>query len=362
MQTTATFQQILDAFAAAIAPGVGALREELLFYFQVFLFFELLRMCYAFLYSGELLQGVMATLGRGALVLWALQNYPSLLEWTQETFVSLGLLAGGNRLTTAEFLDPGQYIATGIRVMSLLYSTMTASFSLLSLGQAIGYFGLWVAFMVSFGILSINVAIWQIELLLASVGAMVLLPALAFRSWSWMASSALSLTLNLCFRFFLGALLASLTFPLLERLTVTTPVSFQSVAVSVIGGWFFALLFTRVNSLASHFLSGMASLTAGTVVSAALGSAVTAGAVISGAGAVGGAALAGGATAARGGLMAATVGAGPQAYGRTLAGQIGSIASSSGRVALGQGQRSLRAMVDTSRYISGDTAGMGVRR
>jgi hypothetical protein len=359
MQTTATFQQILEAFAAALAPGVESLRGELLFYFQVLLFFEMLRTCYAFLYSGDLLQGAMATLGRGALVFWALANFPQVLQWTQETFVSLGLLAGGDRLTPAQFLDPGQYIAMGIRVMALLYSSMTASFSLLSIPQAFGYLLLWIVFMAAFAVLAVNVAIWQVELLIAGVGAMVLLPALTFRSWAWMAQGALSLTINLCFRFFLGALLASLTFPLLERLTITTPVSFQSVAVSVIGGWLFAFLFTRVNSMASHFLSGMASLTAGTVVSAAAGSAVTVGAAVSGVGAVGGAALAGGATAARGGLLASQAMTG---HGGALAGRMGTLAGASGRTALGQGQRSLRQLVNVGSYVGGDHPGVGVRR
>ena len=37
------------------------------------------------------------------------------------------LLAGGGRLQVAQFLDPGEYLNTGIRVMALLYSKMSTS-------------------------------------------------------------------------------------------------------------------------------------------------------------------------------------------------------------------------------------------
>ena len=304
MQSTGIFQQMLDAIALAVQPGAETMRGHLLWYFQIFLFFELLRLCYAFVWSGRLLEGCAATLVRGSAVYWALLNFPQLLQAIQETFVQLGLLAGGGRLTVAQFLDPGEYLKTGIRVMALLYNAMHASFGLTSIGQAVGYFLLWIAFMASFAVMALNVMMWQVELLIASVMMLTLLPTLAFRSLAWIGQGSLGLMVNLTFRFGVGAFLSSVTFPVLEMLTITKPVSFQSVIVSVIGGWLFAIAFWQCNKLASAFLSGMASLGAGTVAGAALGSAITAGAVLSGAGAVGAGALAGVAGGVSGGMRA----------------------------------------------------------
>lgn len=384
MQRTGIFQEILTAFADAIQPGAASIRDQLLFYWRIFLFFELLRALYAFVWSGRLLESTLATLGRGALVYWALLNFPELLEWTQQTLSALGLLAGQNRITLAQYLDPGSYLNQGMNVASLLYSTMTASFGLTTMAMAIGYFFLWMAMMAAFGIMALNIAIWQVELLIAGLAVLVLLPTLAFRSWAWMAQGALSLVLNLTFRFFLGALLASLSFPVLERLTITQPVSFQSVIVSVLGGWLFATLFFQVNRLSSHFLAGMASLSAGTVISSAIGSAITAGAAISGAMGIGAGATAGALGAARGtaGLIGAgrgavsalasgsgmrgaatAAGAGARsAMSSPLMSRVGSYAGSSAGVASRQGQRSLRQFADVGRFIAQDGAGVGIRR
>ena len=391
MQDTGIFQQILDAMTLALQPGAEAIRAQLLFYFQIFLFFELLRTMYAFVWNGRLLEPTMAVLGRGALVYWALLNFPTLLQGVQEQFVELGLLAGGGRLQVAQFLDPGEYLRTGLRVMALLYSKMHLSFGLTSLGQAVGYFFLWLAFMASFAVMALNVMIWQVELLLAGLMMLTLLPTLAFRSWAWIGQGSLGAVINLTFRFGVGALISSLTFPVLNRLTITTPVSFQSVIVSVIGGWFFAILFWQCNKLASLSLSGMASLSAGTVFSAAMGSAITAGAVLSGAAALGGGAL-GLAGAAGKGLMAArsggsaaagvlaqsggggpgqSAGAGsdrgphgghpePPEHGG-LAGRLSTAAGGGTRLARGAGSRSLRGFADTARYVGQDHAGAGVR-
>src|SRR5215470_7698812 len=169
MQATGVFQQILDALAQAIQPGAGAIREELLFYFQMFLFFELVRMLYAYIWHGNVLEGTCAILLRAEAVYWTLLNFPDLLQLAQDTFIWFGLLAGGNHLTVAQYLDPGQYLQTGIRVMALLYDRMQASFGLTSLGQAFGYFLLWVAFMASFAVMPLNVMMWQMELLIAGV-------------------------------------------------------------------------------------------------------------------------------------------------------------------------------------------------
>src|SRR5262249_49978736 len=216
MQSTGIFQQILDAMAQAIQPGVGLIREELLFYFQMFLFFELLRCLYAYVWHGNILEGALGLVIRAAAVYWVLLNFPNLLQWTQETFIWFGLMAGGDHLTTAQFLDPGQYLNTGIRVMALLYDRMNARFCLTSLGEGIGYFLLWLAFMASFAVMALNVMMWQMELLIAGVIVLTVLPTLAFRSMAWIGQGALGLVVNLTFRFGLGALLASLTFPMLE--------------------------------------------------------------------------------------------------------------------------------------------------
>ena len=158
----------------------------------------------------------------------------------------------------------------------------------------------------------------------------------------------------------------------------------------------FRSLFWQVNKLASHLLSGMATMAAGTAMSAVLGSAVTAGALLSGGAALAGAAgagLSGGAWTALkgaqgmiggsrsmrgamgmltmggryGGRLGAatsylTQGARQQMRSTALSRGLGNFAGWSGQRALTSGTRSLRQFADVARYSGQDHAGWGARR
>ena len=211
--------------------------------------------------------------------------------------------------------------------------------------------------MASFAVMALNVLIWQVEMLLAGLMMLTLLPTLAFRSFAWIGQGSLGLVINLSFRFGLGALLSSLSFPVLDRLTITTPVSFQSVIVSVIGGWCFAFLFWQCNKLASAMLSGIASLTAGSVAGAAVGSAVAAGALLSGAAALGGGALAAGGGVLRGAMAAR--GAGSAAAGTLASGGGSGMASSPGAGALRSPQWRQSESWDAALATPGELCGRG---
>jgi type IV secretion system protein TrbL len=383
------FQQILNTIEAALQPGAANVRQVLLFFMQIFVWLELLRALYAFLWRGHLLEPILHTLFKAATVYWALYNFPTLLNAARDTFVYLGLLAGGNHLTVQQFLDPGEWLNQGIRITALLYGSMHAGFGLTSIAQAIGYFLLWLVFLGAFAVMAINIFVWQLELLIAAVMLLMLLPALACRSTAWMGQGALAYVINKSFRFGVGALLASLTFQVLPMLTVTTPVSFQSVAVSCIGGWAIAMLFLVCNKMASGFLAGIPQLGAGTVVSTGLATAglvtgvgtgvaagitgatsglLTAGRVGMG---LGGALRGAGTVLASGGgpgmasrlgpaLTAARHGA-SQALQSPLAARLGNWGGATRQVARGQGQRTLRQLADVARYIGTDHPGGGAR-
>src|ERR1041385_3977894 len=262
MQQTGIFQQILDALEIALQPGTQALRVELGMLLTLFLVFQALRVAYAGLWHGTLFPAALALLFRAAAVQWLFDHWPWLLQTLQTSFVTLGLLVGQNSMTTQTFLDPGSYLGWGLTTGKLLYDTMNASMGWTSIPAGIGYFFLWLVYIAAFLLMAINVAIWEIELLLAAIVCLPLIVCLVSQWTSWIGQQSLSFLVNATFRFFLGAVVASASFPLLKTLTVTQPVSFQSVLVAVGAGWIFAMLFMRVNALSSRLLSGLPSFSA----------------------------------------------------------------------------------------------------
>jgi len=157
----------------------------------------------------------------------------------------------------------------------------------------------WVFFLLAYAVMAVSVFIWQVEVLVASIGALVLLPFALYRSTAWIAQGAISFLVNMGFRFMIGALLAAVVFPLLSQPTIQKP-ALDAAIVAVIASWTLGFLFLKVPSLASGLLSGSPTLTAGQVGAAV---AATAGVLATGGGAAGAGYLAG-----RGGAQLLTQG------------------------------------------------------
>ena len=69
----------------------------------------------------------------------------------------------------------------------LLNDTTMANLSWRTPAQGLGYLVLLFALGTSFGVMAINVLIWQVEMLIVGLAVLILLPTLIFRSMAWMA-------------------------------------------------------------------------------------------------------------------------------------------------------------------------------
>ena len=375
------FQQIIDGVERAILPGAATVREQLVFWFGLFLWLEVLRFCWVLLFNGRRAADLAGILLKGVCLWWLVYHFPAVFEGVIGLFVRLGLTAGQQRVSIAQFLDPGQYLRLAYQAAQPLHAAMTSHLGLTSFGTGLGYLLLWLAFLASFAVMAGHVFVWQIEMLIAGVMLLTLLPTLAFRATQWIGQAVFGFVMNLAMKFGLGAFLVSLTFPLMDKLSIPAgePVSFQRVAVMVIGGWVFAFLFFAVNRLASGLASGIPQLTGGLLVSAAAGSAAVVGAAVSGGGSLGLGLLGGGAAGGRLGLGAAGAVRGITARSagtplltaartgaqgaltRPLAQRLGAVGTAGTRLAVRQGQQSLRQFADASRYVGADHGSHGFR-
>jgi len=375
------YQQIIDAVQRTLMPGAATVREQMVFWFGLFLWLEVLHLVWAVLFNGRRIASIAGILVKGCL-LWALlYQFPYFFEAIVGFFTRIGLTVGQNRVALAQFLDPGAYLRLASTAVEPVHAAMMANFGLTSLGTGVAYFALWLAFLVAFAVMAGHVFIWQMEALISSVMLLVLIPTLCFRATQWIGQAMFAFVMNLALKFGLGAILVSLTFPLMDKLTLPAgqPVGLQPVAVMVIGGWVVAALFFTVNRLASGLASGIPQLTGGLLVGAAAGSAAVVGAVLSGGASLGLWTVATSATAGRLGLGAAgaTRGLLTRSAGtplltaarsgaqRTLASHVATrlytLQRATTPIAVGQGYRSLRHFADASRYVGADHGSHGFR-
>ena len=300
-------------------------------YLAAFAFFALLWVLYQMAWGGRHLQTAMGLCLRLILVLFAVQFWPWFLRSLEEEGVWLGLLATGNRVQVEQFLDPGALVRLGIESGGILWQAYVnnMSWKIFSL-VGVAYLLAWLAYVGAFMVMAFKVFWWQVELLLMSLGGMVLLPSLVFRPTAFVASGVLSYAANSFARFFLGSLLAGLLWAVLPTLTqlalpigqvrlVTIDLKIQEAFYAVGLAWVLACCFLAVNRMAGVLTSGVPGMAGGQSVGAFLHMVTGAGAamVMGGGAAVTGALGVGRAGAAS--LQAAS-GAAP-ALGQALRGQ-----------------------------------------
>jgi type IV secretory pathway TrbL component len=145
---------------------------------------------------------------RLALVFLALERWPWLLGGLRDIAITFGLLATGNLVDVANFLDPGGFLRLGLQSGAVLWKAFQNNLGWTSFVTGLAYLLAWVAYGAAFAVMAYKVFWWQVELLIASLGGLCLLPTLMFRPTAFVAAGVLSYAANTFARFLLGALLA----------------------------------------------------------------------------------------------------------------------------------------------------------
>ena len=120
--------------------------------------------------------------------------------------VALGLLVTGGQLSVAEFLDPGALLQTGIKSAAVIWTAFQAHTGLTQVFTALPLLLAWAAYCAAFAVMAYKVFWWQVELLIAGVAGICLLPCLVLRQTSFVATGVLSYAANAFARFLLGAI------------------------------------------------------------------------------------------------------------------------------------------------------------
>lgn len=266
-----------------------------------------------------------------ALVTLAIDRWPWFLGGLRNLAITLGIIATGDQLALTDFLDPGALLRVGLSSAAVLWQAFWANIGLTSAITAFAYFLAWLSYCAAFGVMAYKVFWWQVELLIASLAGMCLLPTLCFQRTAFVATGVLSYAANMFARFLLGALLAGALWRHLESLTLVAilprkaglDMAIQGAFAAVATAWILAACFLSVNRIAGMLTSGVPGMAGGHTVGGVfrlLATGAAAAATLGGAAAVstlgaarglaaGGQALYGGTRAAIQGVQAAHRGA-----------------------------------------------------
>src|SRR5712692_7190016 len=296
--TVGFLTDFVTQFQGVMLTGITALKPIVVTWLSFLVVVELVRTLGAGALSSSGQGPHLVRFGVRTLVwVYAIMDFPHLADVLYKTCAGLGLRAGGNALTIAQFLDPSAYLDHGLKAGQILEDAFNANISLDGFVAAFFFLVVWVVFLLSFAYLGLRIMILQIEFSVAIVCALLILPAAVVRGMGWLAAGALSYPINCGFRFFVMALLASVVTPLTTTI-VGVGATWETGITMLIAALCLAYLFAKADSLASGILSGSPALGVGGLLqTVALGAVALSG---------GSAALAAGSrTLLRGGAMTA---------------------------------------------------------
>jgi type IV secretory pathway TrbL component len=262
-------QKIITGFEQALDPGLAALRLLLLFWLAVMVFLELVRVTQNVLLDGHRADHLGKFAIKTGIFLYAYAGVPTIMTELIQGFVQMGLHITGDHITVQQFLDPGSLLAVGIQTGKVLKDITLANAGILGAVYFLPFLACWVLFILAYAVMAVNVFLLQIEIALAMPVALVALVFLFWQPTRTMASGVLSYGLNVCFRFMVQAMLASIIFTLGPILAppITTSTAFglaiEQALIMVIAAGVLAFLFLSAQRMVGNLLAGAPTLTTG---------------------------------------------------------------------------------------------------
>ncbi|MPT48342.1 MAG: P-type conjugative transfer protein TrbL [Sphingobium sp.] len=350
MNDTGVIDSFLAVFTSYIDSGFGLLGGEVGFLSSTLIAIDvtIAGLFWAWGADEDVIQRlVKKTLYIGAFA-FIIGNFQTLATIIFESFAGLGLKAGGDALSLAEFMKPGSIAATGLKAGKPLLDTAGQFASLMAFFANAALILIlllaWVIVVLAFFIIAVQVFITLIEFKLVTLAGFVLLPFAFWGRTAFMAEKVLGHIVSSGIKVLVLAVITGIGTTLFTQFTdanlgvepdINQVMAIALAALSLLGLAIFG------PGIANGIVSGGPQLGAGVAAGTALaaGGALAGGAAAAklGVGAAGSALSAGGsmaASAAQAGARAA--GAATGAYSVGSLGKSGAGAIAGGMAAVGQ--------------------------
>lgn len=340
-------RNILAIIEQTLGGNVAALYQDLGIWVSLFLGFELCRTVWQITH-GAPPQGLLAELiMRASLWLFVLYNFDYLATGTIEYLGWLAQKLTGTYDQGLGFLDPGAWYQIADEAVKPLERMADAATGLSNIVLGIKIAAYHLAFYAAFLVIAAKIFILQLEALVASHIAIIVLPTLLTRRMAWIGEGAVSLLVNQAMHLAVTVAISGLTYGSMRTIApqlLAPPLTTRNILTAIGVMWALAILVLFSRRIASAITSGIPQLnTAAAIQAAAAFAAPFLGAgylAVGGASAVagGGALLGREALAVAQGVRAASGGA--QAMrGAAMAARQSGLGARLGIFAMGEGRR-----------------------
>ena len=206
MDTTA-LSKVVEAYLTIFSFGHAATVGMALNLLRNLLLIELIVMGLWWAISEDNYAGVaLSKILTAGFLLWLITQWPTLMVTLRESFISVGLRAGGSPITSADFRSPGNIFNYGAQVYVVLLESVLAVTgwdALWSLPRTLVMLPLLYAIVLAFAVLTLQIMIALVEFYFAATMVVILLPFGVFRPLAFLCEKAIGAILahgfKLCF-------------------------------------------------------------------------------------------------------------------------------------------------------------------
>lgn len=217
---------------------------------------------------------------RYGIYFYIIKNYKMILDQILNSFIKVGLVAGGNTLSKADATDPTYIMNLGYQLMDKMYSfrdlvnqdngvvnlIIAAAKGELTVAKLFPNFFFWlVSFLIfiAFALIAIQICITWIETYFITSIAVIFLPFAVFRPMAFLAEKAVGAVIGCGAKLMMLLFVIGVSFPILESWQVTgDPNTYESLKLLTCAGTI-AFLCWQAPAMTASLMNGSPSLTTG---------------------------------------------------------------------------------------------------
>ncbi len=209
---------------------------------------------------------------RYSIFLFIIKNYHSIILQLLNTFITIGLTAGGGQISQGEFKDPSSWILLGLRTLDPVLAVLRQmGSSMLDLSPSILFIILAYVFcIIAFFVIAIQVFVTFLEFYIVGTLSVVFMGCAVNKHTTFLAEKSIGAVLAFGIKLMTLGLILSAAIPAMQ--TITVPVTAKNV-IDVSFNLFvcvaaIAFLCWNAPSLAAGLMAGSPSLSAGGIAGA----------------------------------------------------------------------------------------------
>lgn len=223
--------------------------------------------------SGNYLKLITEKLVRYGIFFLFLTNYENIFKQVIDSFITVGLAAGENKLTATTFANPSELIFRGFTTVAPLKEMILKTLGLETIGMLLLLSVVYFLIIIAYFIMAIQVFITYLEMYVVGTLAIIFVGCGVNKQTSFLAEKAFGAIISFGVKLMVLACILSMSEPILT--TIVLPAAndknLLEIYLSLLVGVAAIAFFTwQSPAIAAGLMSGSPSLTAGSVAGAVM--------------------------------------------------------------------------------------------